>query len=548
MKVLVIALFASAAVVQAAVKLPPLFSDGAVLQRGGPVPVWGEADPGEEIVVEFAGQRLPAVADAQGRWIVRLAPLPASSEPRELVVRGSNTVSVRNVVVGDIWLASGQSNMASPLSSGSAAEALPGSADPLLRFFTVARGVSAEPLSAAPGKWEAADPAVAGNFSAVAYFFARELRRTQDVPVAVINSSWGGTPIRTWMSLASLQGEPPLTKLLLEWESALARHRAAAGQPELLQDYYREMKVWEQQVDAPFRAARKAHEAAVAAAKASGQPVPPAPKPERPEPDMPDPIALPASSKRPSVPTITYNAMIAPLAPFALKGVLWYQGEADVSRGKEYREWLPRLIGGWRSAWNREDLPFLIVQLPGNGRNSGLAGSPAIAFLREAQSMALRLPGTGMAVTLDIGDASDVHPDNKVHVGQRLSLLAREMVYGESISGAGPFYRDHTVDGGEVRIRFDRAGGGLAIGEAPWRAKGAEVLPSDRIVGFTIAGEDRQWFEAEARLDGDSVIVSSPSVPVPAAVRYGWGETPRVNLANREGLPAAPFRTDDWDL
>ncbi|HRJ72775.1 MAG TPA: sialate O-acetylesterase, partial [Terrimicrobiaceae bacterium] len=377
---------------------------------------------------------------------------------------------------------------------------------------------------------------------------ARELRRTQDVPVAIINSSWGGTPIRTWMSLASLQSDPPLTKLLLEWESALARHRLAVGQPERLQEYYREMKEWEQQVDVPFRAARKAHEAAVAAAKASGQPVPPAPKPERPEPEMPDPIAMPASSKRPSVPTVTYNAMIAPLAPFALKGVLWYQGEADVSRGREYRDLLPRLIGGWRAAWDQKDLPFLIVQLPGNGRNSGPAGNPAIAFLREAQSMALRLPATGMAVTLDIGDASDVHPDNKVHVGQRLSLLAREMVYREDVIGSGPVYRDHAVNGSEVRVRFDRIGGGLAVGNPPWRAKGAEVLPSDRIVGFSVAGEDRKWFDAEARLDGDAVIVTSSSVPAPVAVRYGWGETPSVNLANREGLPAAPFRTDDWDL
>lgn len=536
-----------AAAAQAAVKFNPLFSDGVVLQRDCQIPIWGTADPGEKVTVEFAGQTVSAAADTGGRWEVRLAPLAASAESRDLVVRGTNTVSVKDVVVGDVWLASGQSNMASPMSSGSAAEALPSATDPLLRFFTVTKAISAEPLSSVSGKWEPSNPAVARNFSAVAYFFAREIRKARNVPVAIINSSWGGTPIKTWMSRASLQQDPPLTKPLMEWETALSRHKAAASQPELMQTYYREMKEWEQQVDGPFRAARKEYDSVVAAAKAAGQPIPPPPKPERPEPDMPDPIAMPASSKRPSVPTITYNAMIAPLVPFALKGVLWYQGEADASRGLEYRDLLPRLISGWRAAWGQGDFPFLIVQLPGHGKDAEPVASQGIAFLREAQALALRSPATGLAVTLDIGDVSEVHPDNKVYVGQRLALLAREKVYGENIVGSGPLYRDFSVEGGAARIGFDHVGGGLIAGEAPWRAKGAASLPTDRIVGFFIAGEDRKWVEAEARVEGDAVIVSSGSVPAPVAVRYGWGNTPRVNLANREGLAAAPFRTDDWE-
>jgi sialate O-acetylesterase len=540
-------LFLSAAAVRADVTLPAFFSDHLVLQRDLPAPVWGTAAPGEKVAVEFADQSLSTTAGPDGRWLVRLAPLPASATARILTIRGANTITVGDVLVGDVWLASGQSNMDSPLSSGSAAQALPDAADPLLRFFKIAKSVAAEPRSDLKGKWEVSTPDTAKNFSAVAYFFAKEIRRTQGVPVAVFNDAWGGTPIKTWMPLASLRSgadttghgpaataAPALAKTLAEWEKALVQHRAVKDRPELMDAYYADMKDWETNVQPRIKAA-----------KAAGQP---APADARPEPVAPDPIAMPSASKRPSTPTISYNAMIAPLAPYGLRGVLWYQGEADVSRGLEYRELFPALIQGWRTVWGQGELPFLFVQLPGHGKDAVpvAAQSNTIPWLREAQARALALPATGMAVTLDIGDAADVHPDNKLHTGRRLALVAREKVYGEKITGTGPLYHDHVVSDSTIRIRFTSAGTGLVIGEAPWRPANAAPWPKDKLVGFHLAGADRKWVEAEARIEGDAVVVSAASVPAPVAVRYGWAGSPAVNLYNREGLPAAPFRTDDW--
>jgi len=521
---------------RADVKLPAFFSDHMVLQRDIPAPVWGTAAPGEKVAVAFAGQSVATTADASGRWQIKLAPLPANATAQVLTIRGTNTVTVNDVLVGDVWLASGQSNMDSPLSSGSAAQALPEATDPLIRFFKVTKSVAATPQSDVKGKWELSTPVTAKNFSAVAYFFAKEIRRTQNVPVAVFNDAWGGTPIKTWMNVESLRSSssPVLAKTLAEWEKALAQHRSVKDKPELMTAYYGDMKDWETNVQPRIKAA-----------KAAGKP---APADARPEPVQPDPIAMPSSSKRPNTPTISYNAMIAPLAPYGIRGVLWYQGEADASRGLEYRELFPALIQGWRTVWGQGDLPFLFVQLPSNGKDTVpvAAQSNTIPWLREAQARSLALPATGMAVTLDIGNPADVHPDNKIHTGQRLALVARETVYGEKITGTSPLYRDHTVSGGAIRIRFTNTGGGLVIGEAPWRPAGAEAWPKDKLVGFYIAGEDRKWVDASARIEGDAVIVSAPSVTAPVAVRYGWASSPPVNLSNKEGLPAAPFRTDDW--
>lgn len=531
---------------EAAVKLHPLFADHMVLQRGVSVPVWGTASAGEKISVRFAGQTVAAVADASGFWRATLSPLSPSGQPAELVVAGGDTITVRDVVVGDVWLASGQSNMASPLSSGSAAEALPSATDKLVRFYTVTKAISATPRPEPEGRWDVSSPEAARNFSAVAYFFAVEIRRSQGVPVGILNASWGGTPIRTWMPVESLEAEPPIAGTLAEWRQALERHLAVKDKPELMTAYYADMKDWETNVDAPFRAARKAHEAAVKEAKASGKAAPAPPKPARPEPVVPDPIAMPSASKRPSTPTITYNAMIAPLAPFALKGFLWYQGEADVSRAAEYRVWFPRMIEGWRRVWSQGDLPFVFVQLPANGRDPEPVASKGLAFLREAQAEALRLPATAMAVTFDIGDPADVHPDNKVHTGRRVALAARRLAYGEAVDGASPLASGHAVEDGSIRIQFANTGGGLVAGVAPWRPKGAAVLPADRVLGFHVAGADRVWHPASARIEGDAVVVTSTAVKQPAAVRYAWTASPEANLYGSSGLPVAPFRTDAW--
>ncbi len=546
---------------RAELTLHPLFSDGAVLQRGQSVPVWGTATPGAKIEVAFAGQVVSTTADSSGNWRATLAPLTASSESRELHARSSSAadgspLTVRDVLVGDVWLASGQSNMDTPMSSGSAAQHLPGATDPLIRFFKTAKATAAEPQFAPKGKWTVSTPASTRELTAVGYFFAREIRKSQNVPVAILHSAWGGTPIKTWMTLASLEAPPPspvVQPVLKEWQSALARHLANRDKPDLLQAYYADRKEWEETVDKPFRAARAEHASAVAAARAAGQPPPPAPTHSRPRPESPDPMAMPApgTSDRPSTPTICYNAMIAPFSPFAHRGVLWYQGEADSSRGIGYRELLARLITGWRAAWAQGDSPFLIVQLPGHGKDTDPVATQAtnIAWLREAQDLASRnLPAVGLAVTVDIGDAADVHPDNKLETGLRLALLARETVYREpGVVGVGPRYASHEIKGNAIRIRFSHTGSGLTPAAAPWVARGGAPLPTDKLIGFFVAGADKKWAAAETRIEGDSVIVSAPSVAAPVAVRYAWASTPAANLYNKEGLPAAPFRTDDWD-
>lgn len=530
---------------RADVKLPALFSDRLVLQRDIAAPVWGTAKPGEKITVVFARQSVSTTAGPDGKWLVRLAPLPASASPQSLTVRGINTITLSDVLVGDVWLAGGQSNMDSPMSSGSASAALPSATDPLLRFFKVTKTVAAEPQADVKGKWESITPASAKNFSAVAYFFARDIRKTQNVPVAVISAAWGGTPIQTWMSLDSLRQAPAIAKQAGEWDKAYAQHQAVKDQPGLMEAYRADMKDWETNVGPAHKAALSAYNELASAAKAAGQPAPPKPVLARPEPEQPDPIAMPSSSKRPSTPTISYNAMIAPLAPYALRGFLWYQGEADGSRGLEYRTTFPRLIEGWRAAWGQSEIPFLYIQLPGCYADDEPVSSKGWPFLREAQLLTLKVPRTGMVVTSDIGDPKDVHPDNKSHVGARLALAARQQVYGEKIAGTGPLYADFTIEGGAIRIRFTDTGGGLAIGSAPWLAKGVPPLPADKLVGFYIAGADKKWVEATARIDQGAVLVSAPAVTAPVAVRYAWATFPRANLYNKAGLPASPFRTDD---
>ena len=378
----------------------------------------------------------------------------------------------------------------------------------------------------------------------MAYFFAKDVRENQKVPVGVIRSAWGGTPIKTWMSIDSLRQQPAINATLQEWDDAYAKHQALKDRPEVMEAYYKEMKDWETNVEPAFKAAKKTHAEAVAAAKAAGQTPPPAPVPDRPEPEMPNPIAMPAASKRPSAPSISYNAMIAPLAPYGLRGILWYQGEADGSRGAEYRTLFPRLIESWRALFQKENLPFLFVQIPAYGREPSVVAEKGMPYLRDAQASALALPATGIAITLDIGEAKEAHPDNKEHVGHRLALAGRKIIYDEDLVYSGPTYTSHQILEGKVAVKFDHTGGGLVIGQAPWRAKSMPEPPEDRLVGFAVAGADGKWSAADAAIEGDTVVVSSAEVAEPVSVAYGWGESPAVNLYNKEGLPAAPFRTD----
>jgi len=530
------------------VRLPQVFADHMVLQSGTPIPVWGWADPGENITVSFAGKSAQATADLNGRWTAELAALPPNSQPQDLLVHGAKSgVTEHDVLVGEVWLAGGQSNMGLPLfAAHNASEVIPQAKDPLLRFYSVTKHTAAEPQTDGPGQWRLTTPQTARNFSAAAYFFAREIRADRNVPVAVLEAPWGGTSIETWISLESLRANPPLTNPLAQWEKALAEYRRLQAHPELAAAYEADLKRWQAEVAPAFDAATKKYNAD----KEAGRPVGPKPQPARPEPSNPDPMGMPSPSRRPATPTVDFNGMIAPLAPYALRGVIWYQGEANGGHGLEYRELFPRLIADWRQHWHRgDDLPFLFVQLPCNGADPTPVATQGWPWLREAQLLTRKqVPNTGMAITIDIGDPNNVHPADKEDVGHRLALLARHLVYGEELAASGPLYQDfQTIPGGKIRIRFTETGGGLVPGRQPWCARGVQPFPTDRINGFFVAGADRKWVEAEAEIDGDSVLVSSPKVVAPLAVRYDWANSPRGNLYNRAGLPAAPFRTDGWD-
>lgn len=525
-------------------ELPSIFSDHAVLQRDQPVPVWGLADAGTKVTVEFAGQKKTVTADAAGKWMVKLDPMSASSESRDLLISSNHQSQIINhkcsdVLVGEVWLASGQSNMGVPLNSAHNADTeLPKANDPQLRFFTTTRSTAAEPQSDVRGKWEASTPDTAKNFSAVAYFFARELRAKLRCPVAILHSSWGGTPAQAWVSMGAMRLNPPLATHLKKWDEALAKYREVQAHPEWITNYQKDLKQWQTEVAPSFSAAMKEYNAS----KSAG----PKPTPLRPEPGNPDPMGMPSPSARPSTPSVIFNAMIAPLAPYAMCGVIWYQGEANGGQGTEYRTLLPRLIGDWRAHWNAE-FPFLFVQLPGWGRDTKPAEVHDWPWLREAQLLTLKnVRHTAMVVTIDVGDPANVHPADKLDVGLRLALAARKLAYQESVVASGPIYQGFVVEGAAARIKFSDVGNGLAPGQAPWRADKVEPFPMDKLIGFTIAGEDKKWHEADAKIEGDSVIVSSPEVTRPVAIRYGWANSPRCNLYNKDGLPASPFRSDDW--
>jgi len=488
----------------AAVRLPAVFSDNAVLQRGMAVPVWGWADAGEAITVAFAGQQVAATADAGGRWSTTLAPLAASDAPRELTVTGKNVLVVRNVLVGEVWVCSGQSNMQFALSSAAGArEEIAQAADPALRMFTVTRATALEPQANCTGGWAVSHPATAGGFSAVGYYYARELRTALGVPVGMIHSAWGGTPIEAWLDRASLAGDPALAPLITRYDDALAHY--------------------DQQVYLQVAPALRAYLAQADAAKAAGRPVPAFPA-----------LAMPGGNPRnQSFLSSLYNGMIAPVVPYAAAGAIWYQGEANVGRARAYRTLLPALIQGWRAAWGQEHFAFLIVQLPNYQATRPQPSDSAWAELREAQARALQLPGVEMATTIDLGEANDIHPKNKRDVGIRLGKVAQATVYGKTLEYAGPRYAGMAVEGHTIRLRFTHAAGLAAA-------------PGAALQGFAIAGADKHFVWAKAVIDGETVVVSSDQVPTPVAVRYAWADNPVCNLINAAALPAAPFRTDDW--
>lgn len=481
------------------VRLPAIFSDHMVLQRGATLRVWGWADAGEPVTVAIAGQSQKTQAGAEGKWMVRLAPID-TSEPLRLTVSGKNTLTVEDVLAGEVWLCSGQSNMVLQVSRAKNYEQEQAAANlPQIRTFITERKSIKEPQADAKGRWVVAGPETVGEFSAAAYFFARDLYRTLHVPVGLVNSSVGGTAIELWISAEAQRKSPDLQAQMAELDKANREFDAAAA-------------------TARYQTALAKWKKAAAEAKSAGKQPPRAPV---------EPVAL---QERKTGIGVLYNGMIAPLIPYTLRGALWYQGEANSAgeKAKAYQYQLPLLIKDWRARWGQGDFPFAWVQLPNfdaPGRNWPL--------VREAMLKTLALPNTGMAIAIDIGEADNIHPKNKQEVGRRLAMWALGTVYGKPGATSGPLPDGHEIKGAEVVVKFQHTDGGLV-------AKGGELR------GFQIAGADKRWVAASARIEGSTVVVSCPEVREPVAVRYAWANNPDCNLYNGADIPASPFRSDDW--
>jgi len=477
----------------AELKLATVFSDHMVLQRDKPVPIWGVADAGETVTVAFAGQKNSAQADATGKWTVKLAPLTASAEPRELRILADHhptSVVVHDVLVGEVWLGSGQSNMARSVSDARDFSMEKSLANwPLLRMFKENSKPAKAPQADAHGQWTVCSSNTVGGYSATLYFFGRDLHRELQVPVGLINSSVGGTPIESWLAEESQSRMPELKPAM---------------------EKYRKENEW---LGSP-----------AAAAEFERQPGPQ-------NPWWSPPKQLEARGDLGNL----FNGKIAPLIPYALRGVVWYQGEQNAApgMGQYYQYELPLLVNDWRAHWH-EELPFAWVQLP-NYATSG-EWETGWMLVREAMLKTLHLPHTGMAITVDIGEPKDIHPKNKQDVGHRLALWALGDVYGVKVPAtSGPLPAHHEVRGAEMVLSFTHAEGGL-------------LTKAGNLKGFLIAADDRQWKPAQARIQNEQVLVSSPEVANPVAARYDWAANPDGNLYNGAGLPASPFRTDDWPL
>ena len=656
----------TAAAAQAEVKLPAIFSDHMVLQASEAVPLWGWAAPGEKVSVTLDGKSASAVPGADGRWQVELNLKGCAAGPFDVVVAGKNSVTIRDVVIGEVWLASGQSNMAALLKSTTAAEQeIASSSDALLREFYV-EGSSRE---GSKGKWVVSGPKTSADFSAVAYYFAKSLRREIGRPVGIINTARSGTPIEAWLSQSAMAGEPELAA------GSKALKAAKAAYPDQIAAYRRALADWlktnrREDPGGPDPAAFASPEVSTRDWAAIGLPgkiegpglpaagvvwlrkeieilpafthetiklllgvlsgfdtvywngekiaetpphkfpganyqryyvVPPAlikpgkaviairvfaparvPAFESPsqrfwvgpirlegnwsakaELAWPSPSAamlasLPSPPKQVSGSTGSelFESIIAPIAPFRLAGFLWYQGESNNGRAAQYRKTFPLLINDWRRHWSEPELPFYFCQLANHLPKKTAPDESTWAELREAQSMALRLPRTGQVVLIDIGEAGDIHPRNKKNAGERLARVALAGSYGKNIVSSGPVHDSTKIEGKTIRVTFRHAEGGLIARSLPTRYDVKTVAgetaplirnsPDSEVEGFAICGADRKWVWANAKIEEDSVIVCSDQIESPIAVRYAWADNPTCNLDNGAGLPASPFRTDDF--
>ena len=509
-----------------ALELCWVFGSGMVLQAERPVPVWGRAAPSEEVTVSFAGQTKSAKADAQGDWAIKLDPLPPSANPRMMRIHGSieeRTSEIKNILVGDVWLCAGQSNMMQPelAQAKDGAAEVAGANVPLLRRFQVPNIWAAEPQTTNfPGKkitnwytWTQCTPETARRWAAVQYFFGRAVQRETGRPIGLISVALGASSAEAWVPAEALAAEPRFAEFVAN------SHRWIAGAATQREAFSRRVADWEQ---------RKRE------AESSGAPF---------------------SERRPSDITpetfprwwagVLYNAMVAPLRNFAVKGVVWYQGENNAARHAGcagdrdgYTQLMTLLIHEWRRIFEQPELPFYQVQLANMWKPDADPNALSTwAEIREAQArVAATVPRTGLAVAIDVGEADNIHPNNKRPVGERLALLALRDVYGKAVQAYGPEYASHATDGNRVRVRFRHVDGGL------------RSSAGDKLTAFAVAGEDRRFVWAETRIEGDEVVVWSDGIARPVAVRYAFASNPTACLYSGAGLPAAPFRTDAWPL
>ena len=658
----------------AEVRLPAFFSNHMVLQKHARVPIWGKANPGEAIKVTLNGQAQSATTDAHGKWMVCLDLNESAAGPFEMTIEGTNKIVLSDVVVGELWIASGQSNMEFALSSTlDGAREIAGSANPMLRHFKVAKHAAEQPLDEVSGTWVAADPGTSGSFTAVGYYFAKKLQSELKVPVGILNSSWGGTPSEAWTSLEALESVPELkaaheqtqeqlgklatlkkayTDALSAWLKDSGREDRSTSDTAPFAAIDATTEGWTQinageakgerlpnagaiwvrkEIELPptkgnwelrlfpgnaldtiywngkllkkptqiqdvidIGATRKTFLSIPARAVVNGRnvlairfysPISPAKfkNPEfiaqsgeiklfpgkwlaKAEFELPAPTADQLAKCPKPVPAITgctyaaqmFNGMINPLLPYAMRGVIWYQGESNTSNAFQYRKAFPTMIADWRNRWGRGDFPFYFCQLANMTPKASTPAESAWAELREAQSMTLSLPNTGQAVLIDLGESGDIHPRNKKDVGERLARIALAKEYGRQVEYSGPVFDGMRIEQGHAVLRFKHTAGGLVAAPVPetynvitalkQTARLVRNSPNSQLEGFAISGADHRWVWADAKIEGESVVVSSEKVATPVAVRYAWANNPTCNLYNRAGLPASPFRTDGEKL
>jgi sialate O-acetylesterase len=618
--------------------LPAIFSDNMVLQREMNVPVWGKAKPGTTVTIEIAGMKVQTIAGIDGKWLLHLPSMPAGG-PYEMKVLGEESISYKNVMFGDVWIASGQSNMNFALSGAKNAKQEIAEANyPNIRLFTVPNTLANNPKTEVPGKnWSVCDPSTVKDFSAVAYFFGRKLFLDKNVPIGLIHTSWGGTPAESWVSQEMVSILPEYKKMLEDFKSKKLEEsfyvqniknddekwRIAntsfvglakkVQQPQFNDQGWKSMFVpksidesvigpyegiiwfrktielpasfkgkdliiklggidhmdytyfngveighsawttdWIRTYKVPKELVKKGKNVIVvrdADLWSKGGLNGPADSMyintttektasavslagdwkynNELEPVVPKTIGVN------NIPSLIYNAMIAPLIPYGIKGAIWYQGEANAWKAYQYRILLPMMITDWRTRWGEGNFPFFIVQLTNFMKPQIAPEESDWAELREAQSMTTNYPNVGMACILDLGDAVNIHPTNKQDVGYRLGLSAEKIAYGDNLVYTGPTYQSMKIEGQQIRLKFTNTGSGI-------------ITRGDKVKGFTIAGSDKKFYWADAKIEGDEIIVSSDKVKEPFAVRYAWANNPIFNVYNKEGLPALPFRTDTW--